>query len=75
MATHSNVLAWRVPWTEEPGRLVYRVAQSQTMTAETEHASMHNANCWITESEQNCQYCSSKGRLVAVYASFSAGRS
>ena len=21
MATQSNVLAWRVPWTEEPGRL------------------------------------------------------
>ena len=21
MATHSSVLAWRVPWTEEPGRL------------------------------------------------------
>ena len=21
MATHSNVLAWRVTWTEEPGRL------------------------------------------------------
>jgi len=19
MATHSNVLAWRIPWTEEPG--------------------------------------------------------
>ena len=21
MATHSNILAWKVPWTEEPGRL------------------------------------------------------
>jgi len=21
MATHSTVLAWRIPWTEEPGRL------------------------------------------------------
>ena len=21
MATHSTILAWRVPWTEEPGRL------------------------------------------------------
>ena len=20
MATHSNILAWRIPWTEEPGR-------------------------------------------------------
>ena len=21
MATHSYILAWRIPWTEEPGRL------------------------------------------------------
>ena len=21
MATHSNILAWRIPWTEGPGRL------------------------------------------------------
>ena len=21
MASHSNILAWRIPWTEEPGRL------------------------------------------------------
>ena len=21
MATHSSILAWRTPWTEEPGRL------------------------------------------------------
>ena len=21
MATHYNILAWRIPWTEEPGRL------------------------------------------------------
>ena len=21
MVTHSSILAWRIPWTEEPGRL------------------------------------------------------
>ena len=21
IATHSNILAWKIPWTEEPGRL------------------------------------------------------
>ena len=21
MATHSSILAWRIPWTEQPGRL------------------------------------------------------
>ena len=32
MATHSSVLAWRIPWTEEPGGLhtVHEVAKSQT---------------------------------------------
>ena len=23
LATHSNILAWRIPWTEEPGRLEF----------------------------------------------------
>ena len=23
MATHFNILAWRIPWTEEPGRLQF----------------------------------------------------
>ena len=23
MATHSNILAWRIPWTEEPGGLYF----------------------------------------------------
>ena len=27
MATHSSILAWRIPWTEEPGRLQTRVLQ------------------------------------------------
>ena len=24
MVTHSSILAWRIPWTEEPGRLQAR---------------------------------------------------
>ena len=28
MATHSSILVWRIPWTEEPGGLhVHRVAE------------------------------------------------
>ena len=31
MATHSSILAWRIPWTEEPGRLpAHGVAKSRT---------------------------------------------
>ena len=33
-ATHSSILAWRIPWTEEPGRLhtVHAVTKSQDTT-------------------------------------------
>ena len=30
MATHSSVLAWKIPWMEEPGRLQSMGSQSQT---------------------------------------------
>ena len=31
MVTHSSILAWRFPWTQEPGgATVHRVIQSQT---------------------------------------------
>ena len=31
MATRSGILAWKIPWTEEPGRAtVHGVAKSQT---------------------------------------------
>ena len=30
MATHSSVLAWKIPWTEEPDRLQFMGSQSRT---------------------------------------------
>ena len=30
MVTHSSILAWRIPWTEEPGRLQSTGSQSDT---------------------------------------------
>ena len=30
MATHSSTLAWKIPWTEEPGRLQSMGSQNQT---------------------------------------------
>ena len=32
MATHSNILAWRTPWTEEPGGLQSMGLQESDMT-------------------------------------------
>ena len=32
MATHSSILAWEIPWTEEPGRLlIHGVAKCQIL--------------------------------------------
>ena len=32
LATHSSILAWRIPWTEEPGRLQSMGSQKSDMT-------------------------------------------
>ena len=32
MATHSSILAWRIPWTEEHGGQATGVAKSWTLT-------------------------------------------
>ena len=34
MATHSSALAWRIPWTEEPGGLQSMGPQSRTRLSE-----------------------------------------
>ena len=39
MATHSRILACRIPWTEEPGGLVHSVSKSQ---AQLKRLSMHS---------------------------------
>ena len=39
MATHTSVLAWRIPWTEEPGGLQPTGLQSQTRLSMHAHKS------------------------------------
>ena len=41
MATHSIILAWRIPWTEEPGGLQPPWGCKESDTAERLH--MHNS--------------------------------
>ena len=38
MATQSSVLAWRIPWTEEPGGLQSWGCKESDMTEATQHA-------------------------------------
>ena len=38
MATHSDILAWRIPWTEEPGGLQSMGSQSWTRLSDSAHS-------------------------------------
>ena len=42
MATHSSILAWEIPWTEEPGGLQSRRSQKVRQGLATAHT--HNKN-------------------------------
>ena len=39
-ATHSSILAWRIPWTEEPGRLQSSGLKESDRTKVTQHECM-----------------------------------
>ena len=41
MATHSSILAWRILWTEEPGRLQSKGRKRSDTTEATQHSSTH----------------------------------
>ena len=47
MATHPSILAWRIPWTEEPSRLQSMGSQSQTRLKQlSTQASTYNATLY-----------------------------
>ena len=42
MATHSSIVAWRIPWTEEPGGLQsMEVTKSRTLLSARTHTHTH----------------------------------
>ena len=42
MATHSSILAWRIPWTEEPGGLQSTGSQSRTRLSDFKEINWEN---------------------------------
>ena len=51
MAIHSRILAWRIPWTEEPGGLQSIGSQSQTLLKQLNthtHTHTHKVVFWTT---------------------------
>ena len=61
MVTHSSILAWRSPWTEEPGKLQFMKQQIVGHAEATEHACMHIYVC-IT----NSLYCTPETNNVEI---------
>ena len=51
MAAHSSILAWRIPWTEEPGGLQSVGLQSQTRLKQlsTQSSQWNTVNVFITD--------------------------
>ena len=49
MATHSSILAWKIPWTEEPGGLQSMGSQRDT----TEHVN----TCSLTRQKNDIERC------------------
>ena len=47
MATHSSILAWRIPWTEEPGRLQSMGSQESDTTWRLNHHHEYLTKCFI----------------------------
>ena len=44
MATYSSILAWRIPWTDEPGRLQSMESQRVRHDGVTKHSTAHINN-------------------------------
>ena len=42
IAAHSSVLAWKSPWTEEPGRLQFMGSQESVMTEHTQMSKLRH---------------------------------
>ena len=42
MAIHSSILEWRIPWTEEPGRLQSRELESQMQLSNYHYLMINN---------------------------------
>ena len=51
MATHSNILAWKIPWTEEPGGLQSMGSQKVGHDLATSLHSFHSLHTLSLEKE------------------------
>ena len=72
MTMHSSMLAWRVPWPEEPGRLQSMGWQrirhdSTTKTTLHTHTHTHTRILFSHEKDVNLPICDNMDRLCGHY--------
>ena len=60
MATHSSIVAWRIPWTEEPGGLQSMGCKELETTEQLTHMHIHYSVCACTYSA-----CTLSGSVVS----------
>ena len=46
MATHSSILAWEIPWTEEPGGVQFMALQSDRVSTQALNMLMYMIFSW-----------------------------
>ena len=62
LATHSSILAWRIPWTEEPGGLWSTGSQRVRHDLATEHACTHQGPYQEAASREALRDCDKEVR-------------
>ena len=63
MATHSRILAWRIPWTEEPSGLQSTGSQSQTRRSTHENVCCSKPRAAHQPTEQKQRESGGRGNL------------
>ena len=53
MATHSSILAWEIPWTEEPGGLQFMGSQTVGHDLATKQRQVHFLKCCFVQSSKS----------------------
>ena len=62
MATHSSILAWRIPWTEEPGGLQLFLSCDKAHTDRR----WNNRGSWMHENQKPLYYLCNLSENIKV---------
>ena len=74
-ATHSSILAWRIPWTEEPGRLESMGCKEPDMTQQLNYNNNNKhvlclMHVIISCRDHNCKWHICKQQILQIFLSY-----